>query len=79
MDGKLYTREFICGATVGGDCYWFHPCPHAMTAALRCGATLHPSAAEQATAALVDAAIHYHPHILGNFIAAYLAALEPKP
>ena len=35
---------------------WVYGCPHAMTAALRTGATLHPTALEQARAALVDAA-----------------------
>ncbi len=36
---------------------WVSDCNHAMDAALRCGATLHPTAREVATAALVAAAL----------------------
>ena len=50
--------RYQCGAVwIEGD--WHKPCPHAMTAALRVGATLHPTAREQARDALVAAAVEY--------------------
>jgi len=48
-----------CGATwaMYRDCStgWKEQCPHAMNACLRTGATLHPTAREQARDALVEA------------------------
>ena len=37
---------------------WWKPCPHAMTAAVRCGATLEPTPLELARQALVDASVN---------------------
>ena len=57
--------RYQCGANyappgtidVGAD--WYKPCPHAMTAAVRCGATLEPTPLELARTALVDAAVKW--------------------
>lgn len=50
-----------CGATWAmyrdGSIGWKEQCPHAMTACLRTGATLHPTARETAAAALVAAVV----------------------
>lgn len=46
---------FDCWAVF--DNGWIKPCPHAFTAALRCGATLHPTPLELARQALADAAV----------------------
>ena len=53
-------RSYKCGAVWLADerpRYWYIDCPHAMTAALRCHATLEPTPLETARAALVDAAV----------------------
>lgn len=54
---KIVLVHFVCGATWDIDRDWPRPCPHAMTAALRCRATLTPTAAEQAREALVAASL----------------------
>lgn len=54
---------FECGATWysaypdSKGLHWAQQCPHLMTAALRCHATLTPTAAEQAREALVAAIV----------------------
>lgn len=66
---------------------WVSDCSHAMDACLRTGATLHPTALEQARDALVGGAINgltghditsLDIHNLRGLAYAYLAALEQR-
>ena len=64
QEGAVYVRDYACRATwatyrtaANPNHPWHSPCSHAMTAALRCGATLEPTPLETARAALVDAAV----------------------
>lgn len=63
QNDRVHYRTFGCGAEyhVGAapGKNWYRGCGWAMTAALRCGATLHPTPLEQARAALVDAAVDF--------------------
>lgn len=65
-DGRVNRVTYMCGAKWAqynasrvplSPPEWVSDCCHAMTAALRCGATLEPTPLEQARAALVDAAV----------------------
>lgn len=60
-DGQAERVWYLCGAcwavwrSAAPKAEWISDCGYAMEAAVRCGATLHPTAREQATAALVAA------------------------
>lgn len=58
--------EFGCGIIwhLSPAPRWSGDCYHATLAALRCGATLHPTAKETATAALVEACVAEHNAVL---------------
>ena len=62
-EGRVTNVFYMCGAMwvsySHGATEWLQPCVHAMTAALRVGATLQPTPLEQARQALVDAALRF--------------------
>lgn len=89
--GQLERVTYNCGARwqvyTNGAQGWTDECPHAMTAALRCGATLHPTALETARDELVGSAINaltghsitsLDIHNLRQLAYAYIAALEQR-
>ena len=95
QEGAVYVRDYACRATwatyrtaANPNHPWHSPCSHAMTAALRCGATLEPTPLETARAALVELATlvltsdlitSQDIHDMRVLAHAYRALLEPAP
>lgn len=95
-ESRVTDVYYNCGAHwvryTHGKSDWVDHCPHAMTAALRCGATLEPTPLETARQALVDAAVVWATSVITDettepdpdmqlykAATAYRALLEPKP